>query len=344
VKDTWRVPTLLLAGLLACGAAARAGEPARAPAGNVILIGWDGTLRDDMAALKAAGQLPNLDRLTSSGTLVATQVTTGSTQTKPGWAEILTGYSAERLKILNNRDYRPIPRGYTVFERLKKRYGAGVTTIFISGKINNLGARGPHTICINCVSREALLRRKTRWWSKDEVSTSVTKDGKPPVWDRRAGEPYFNAKWAFDLYLTGLGPADKVGEQALAALDKYGHKPFFAFFHFEEPDEEGHVYGESSPEYSAAIKAADAWLGRILGKLDELGIAGETTVYVTADHGFDKGGFNHYDAPRTFLAAGSGPRLRDGDRKDVTPTILERYGLDPKAFRPPLDGRSLAVK
>ena len=33
--------------------------------------------------------------------------------------------------------------------------------------------------------------------------------------------------------------------------------------------------------------------------------------------------------------------LRDGDRADITPTLYDRFGLDPARFDPPLQGRSL---
>ncbi len=309
--------------------------------GNVVVVGWDGTRRENLKALLSAGRLPNLAKLIGKGCLAWTEVTTGATATKPGWAEILTGYSAVRLGILNNRRYRPIPPGYTVFERLKSFFGAGrIATIFITGKINNLGVRGPHEICANCVSRDA-AHAKTHWWDKGGFTSSKTADGKPPRWVHRDGEPYFNAQGSFDLYSPALGSSERVGRQALAALDKYRGGPFFAFVHFEEPDEEGHVYGQNSREYREALESADHWLGEIVKKLDSLGLSGKTVVFVTTDHGMDEKGFQHYHAPDTFLATDGKMKLKDGDRKDVAPTILEAYGVDLKSIRPPLDGKSL---
>jgi hypothetical protein len=337
--------TLFLTLSSLCCAAPAAQEKPAAP-GNVVLVGWDGSRRERVQELLAAGQLPNLQKLISEGCLVLTEITTGETQTKPGWAEILTGYSAPRLKISGNRDYRPIPVGYTVFERLQKAFGpAGITTIFLSGKINNLGARGPHEICRNCISRDAVTREKTQWWAKQTVTTNKTRDGKPPVWVARTGEPYFNTSKHVGLYTSGLGAADNVGALALANLEKHAKEPFFAFFHFEEPDEQGHLYGESSKEYADGLKTADRWLGEIVKKLGELGIYKNTTIYVTTDHGFQAGGFEHLNAPKTFLATNSRHTLKKtGDRKDITPTILEEYGVGLKGITPPLDGSSLFAK
>ena len=329
-------------GVVICAAAQDKVET-KSPA-NVILVGWDGAQRDHLMELLSSGRLPNLQKLISEGSMALTEVTKSATQTKPGWAEILTGYSAKRLRIRNNRYYEPIPAGYTVFERLGKFFGRrNITTVFLTGKINNLGARGPHEICMNCISRGS-THAKTNWWDKKSITTSQTEDGKPPVWARRQGEPYFNTIKSVDSYASELGSAKNVGEQALAALDRYQKEPFFAFFHFEEPDEQGHLYNENSKEYGEAIITADQWLGEIVKKLSALGIYEKTTVYVATDHGMDEGGFEHHNAPQTLLAVNNGIKLKNGDRKDVTPTILEEYGIDLKSITPALDGKSLLSK
>ncbi len=102
---------------------------------NIILIGWDGTGRDNLLELLKEKQLPNLGKIISEGSLVFTEVTTGRTETKPGWAEILTGYSASRLGIIDNVEYKPIPVGWSIFERLKDSIGINrIKTIFIKNE------------------------------------------------------------------------------------------------------------------------------------------------------------------------------------------------------------------
>ncbi|HUT60151.1 MAG TPA: hypothetical protein VNA25_20080, partial [Phycisphaerae bacterium] len=39
------------------------------------------------------------------------------------------------------------------------------------------------------------------------------------------------------------------------------------------------------------------WTGKIIDKLKQLGLYDKTTVYVTADHGFDEDGKGHKYAP-----------------------------------------------
>ena len=319
----------------------RAGDAA--PKTNFILIGWDGAQRAHVKEMLGAGKLPNLANLVKEGGLVETNVVTGPTQTKPGWAEILTGYSSGRLQISSNKEYRPIPKGYTVFERLKARFGGDITTIFITAKPYNLGARGPHEICSNANTRDPLTMLREYYLDRARFK-GTTRDGKPPYWVRREGEPYFNAVKAVDYHYSQDSPAGTIGEKALAALEKYRKKPFFAFVHFREPDEQGHQFGENSAEYGEAIAGADLQLGKILEKLKQLGLYSKTVIFVTSDHGMDEGARVHKNAPFMVLAANRALGRASGDRKDVTPTILDWYGFDLGKISPPLDGRSLFLK
>jgi predicted AlkP superfamily pyrophosphatase or phosphodiesterase len=261
---------------------------------NVILIGWDGAQRDHLMECLERNELPNLKALSEEGALVSINITTGATDTKAGWTQILTGYDPEVTGVYSNRDFSPIPEGYTIFERLENYFGDDdVVTIFIGGKRNNI--------------------RK----------------------------PYEKVKKHFDVYEVGLGEASNVGSLALELLERYKDKRFFAFFHFREPDIFGHRYGENSDEYTYGMITNDEWLGIILAKLRELGLYERTYIYVTADHGFDEGKRSHRNAPYIFLATNDPRVIRNGDRKDIAPTILERFGLDLNGIHPPLNGKPL---
>jgi len=329
-----------LAALLLCGpAAARAASSAPV---SVLLVGWDGCDRKHVLRLLQEGKLPRLASLAAQGSLVATEVTTGHTQTKPGWAEILTGYAATRTGVLSNSDYKPIPKGWTIFERLKERFGPSFATIMISGKGGNVGTRGPHEIVVNAPHRDPITHKPTGYLDRDSFD-GETLDGKPPVWAKREGEPFHNAVGSWDVQELSAGRAPRVERRAEKAFDGLDGRRFFAFVHFADPDENGHLHGEGSPEYDRAIMAADHWTGALLDHLAELGVSSRTVVYLTTDHGMDVGGHQHDHAPETFVAAGSGRKLRAGDRKDVTPTIYQELGLPGAGapWDPPLDGRSL---
>jgi hypothetical protein len=78
-----------------------------------------------------------------------------------------------------------------------------------------------------------------------------------------------------------------------------------------------------------------------MDKVKELGLLGNTQIYVTADHGFDEDGKSHKFAPYVFLATSNKAVVRDGRRQDVTPTILEAFGMETASLAPRLDGISL---
>ncbi len=103
----------LVIDLSACALGLRENENPR----NVILIGWDGAQRNHVKECLSRGELPHLRKLSSEGNLVAIDILR-TTDTKAGWAQILTGYEPEVTGVFSNSNFKPIPKGYTVFERL----------------------------------------------------------------------------------------------------------------------------------------------------------------------------------------------------------------------------------
>ena len=323
---------------------------------NAIIVGWDATQRDHLYELLDNGKLPNLKKFISSGSIIDITITTGTTSTKPGWAEILTGYGPDITGVYSNFDYKPIPQGYTIFERLEEYFKKeGITTAFISGKRHGTGAKGSHEICLNCIPAHrnyvrsiieledaGTLGRSTdvEWWEINGAEIHLP--GVDPIFERRDGEPYYYTKDTIDTYVIDLGGANSVGEEAIDFLNKYKEQRFFAFFHFGDADTAGHEYGENSIEYSNAIIIYDQWFGDIISKLKEMEIENETLVYITSDHGFDEGRKTHENASDFFLATNNREIVKDGDRKDIAPTLLWNYGFDIKSIFPSLSGTVLA--
>ena len=324
---------------------------------NTIIVGWDAAQRNHVYELLDEGKLPNLKEFVASGSIVDMTITTGATSTKPGWAEVFTGYSPKIMGVSHNFYYKPIPKGYTIFERLEDYFGKeNIVTAFISGKRHGIGARGPHEICLNCIpshrnyvrdisEKDVEVSKENTsmdWWEMN--GTKIHMPGVEPIFAKRDGEPYYYTKDAIDIYATDLGGANNVTAEAMGFLNTYKDKRLFAFFHFGDADTAGHEYGEYSNEYSNAIIMYDQWLGSIISKLKELKIWDKTLLYVTADHGFDEGGKTHENAPDFFLATNNKQITKNGDRKDITPTILWSYGFDLGSILPPLDGSVLVDK
>jgi hypothetical protein len=301
---------------------------------RIILIGWDGVQRNHMKELLGSGRLPNLKKFIDRGLLIDIDITCGATETKPGWAQILTGYCPEKTGVYENRKYAPIPKGYTIQERLEKHFGdENIVTVLLSGKRHNLGARGPHSICTNCT-------RGT--WFKGEEGVPIEGKGERRL-AKMKGEPYFLSKDNIDFFENGLGTAEHVGQKLNEYIERSRDGRLFIFVEFREPDQPmGHAKGENSREYSEGIIQDDKELGKTMKRLEELGIHEDTLIYITSDHGFDEGGNEHFNAPHVFLATNDKEvAAKAGDRKDIAPTIMHRFGMDIGSITPPLDGRSL---
>jgi hypothetical protein len=335
--------------------AARASTPT-----NVILIGWDACQRDHLKECIARNEVPNLMRLSKQGALVAIDAIR-TTDTKAGWTQILTGMEPEKTGVFSNGRFGPIPVGYTIFERLEKHFGPdNIATVAIIGKKGHVDADPPEKIRLDeqqtppAASRPAGRRggrpgnaaagqpglRKPGPRKAEQIGQIVEENG--VKYRLIPAKPYFNTKDHMDVFINGLEQNEKVGQTALEYLEKHKNDRFFFFVHFAQPDHVGHAFGENSKEYNDGIISDDQWTGRIMDKVKELGLADRTLIYVTADHGFDEGQKGHTDAPYVFLATNDSKVIRRGLRCDITPTILDRMGLDLTKLDPPLDGHSLA--
>jgi len=330
---------VLVAGALLVQGTGVAADPPR----NIVLIGWDGAQRDHLHEMIGRNEVPNLVALAAEGALVAMDVTMGATDTKAGWTQILTGYAPEKSGVYSNGKYGPIPVGYTVFERLEQFLGPdNIFTGAIVGKKGHVDADDTQKVPFDTWAKRRQKQGKRvppkpkAGGTVAEGGALVEEDGKllvvfPP-------KPYFNTKDHMDLWVNGLVQNEKVGELALETIEKHKAERFFLFIHFAEPDHSGHKHGENSQEYTDGIKSDDEWTGKIIAKLKELGLYDQTLVYVTVDHGFNEGATGHSYAPYVFLATNDKLVTRDGNRADVTPTILKRFGLDLAKIEPALDG------
>lgn len=86
-------------------------------------------------------------------------------------------------------------------------------------------------------------------------------------------------------------------------------RPDLVFVHLDHVDGAGHAHGYGSPAYYAAVEEADRLIGLLVDAVDRSGLAPETLLIVTSDHG-GKGHGHGGDSPeeRTipWMAAGSG--------------------------------------
>jgi len=296
-----------------------------------LLIGWDGVGREAVAEGIRRGILPNLKVVCETGSLVPVDIS-GATTSKPGWAQVLTGCFPERTGVYDDANYRPIPPGFTVFERLKRHYGGkGIFTAVIACKSNPFRRDPPRLVPAT----------ETPFFARVLKKLTGGRLGGPRELREVPGQPYCHASASIDCFVTGLGGDIKAALEASRVIAEARGRPFFIFVHFGGPDITGHLFGGWSPEYWEALRRVDYLTGALIGQLKLQGIEQLTWVYVTSDHGFDPGKKDHREAARGFLACDD-PRVRlPGGREDTAPTILEGLGFDLSELRPSVDGRSL---
>ncbi len=340
---------------------------------NIILIGWDAAQREHVKECLSRGELPNLKALAAEGKMVDIDIR-GTTDTKAGWSQILTGYDPDVTGVYSNARYQPVPTGLSVFERLKEAFGPDkFAAVAVIGKKGHCGEIDPPKK-VQISDQEAAATAKVRRPGRKQRDSADNQEApkrpgrKPRPFEPGStvieengvkyrvtpGKPYMNMSKACDEWIYGLMMDERVGTKAIEMLDKYKDKPFFFFVHFAEVDHKGHQFGENSKQYNDALISSDTWTGKIIQKLKDLKLYDQTIVYVTADHGFDEGKTGHRAAPRVFLATNDPKVCRNGDRADITPTILDRFGLNlndlkrkeitatrPSEKDPPLAGHSL---
>ncbi len=78
---------------------------------------------------------------------------------------------------------------------------------------------------------------------------------------------------------------DEDDTTALAVAYIKAKKPAFLFMHLDHVDDAGHTYGHGTPRYYAAVAKADRLIGAIRQAVTDAGIARDTVILVTADHG-----------------------------------------------------------
>lgn len=303
---------------------------------NVLIIGWDGAQWDEFNECYSKRKptcytgLPNIKELSGGGKRIFPNVIgNGETETMTGWPQILTGYNSGYTKIINKKIFQPVPKGGTLFEKLEKALGSNkITTAYI-------GVRD--TIVSSCTGETLRGRTNTGEGEGEGEDVKTVTDYAAVAEIDTQGGPWCNMKTAIDLFINDPIGNSGTGEKALEALETYKNQRFIMFTLFADADDAGHKKGFNSVEYDKGLIDNDLWLGKLMEKLKNLGIDKMTYIYVISDHGWDvvkrasapadkQGADGHDNAPFGILATNDDSIIRPGDRRDLTPTILKKYG------------------
>jgi arylsulfatase A-like enzyme/Flp pilus assembly protein TadD len=309
---------LAAAGALAAAAACRQ-APATAPLPHHVVIVTIDTLRADrLGCYGGSVPTPNLDRLAAEGALVP-EATAHVPLTRPSHVTLFTGRLPFEHGIRDNVSPAVVPDTPLLAESFRK---AGFTTAaFISSVV---------------LASESGLDRGFDVYS-----------------DRFEG-----ARGDAQFLNTVQKRGDVTLGEALAWLEANAARRMFAWIHLYDPHDpyeppEPYATRYAGRPYDGEVAWSDELIGRLDAALARLGIAKDTLLVVSSDHGEGLGehdeslhGFFAYQTTLRVPLLMRGPGIRASTRlaatatlADLFPTILELAGLPSSET---VSGRSLA--
>ncbi len=340
-----RAAAALVAAVLASCGSRGPGDGPR----NLLLVVWDTTRADRLSCYgHDVATTPRLDALAARGARF-TDAVAHSSLTPVSMGSLLTGTLPYRhgvrslFQVHEQRLAADVPAAAELFAGAGRRTAGFVGAAPMGSKYGF--ARGFDTYDDSVGEHAHRLRRQRAGNAYQRRADEVTDDAL--AWlDEHAAEPFALLVHCFDPHDGSLAPPRAFLEERLP---------------FELPadfDASGTLHElEGTPRwpavYDAEIAFLDAQLGRLLDRLDELGVGGETLVVVTADHGEglgDHGFWTHgllweeqLRVPLVVAGPGVAPGLVPSARVrlvDVLPTLAELFDLRVPAAA--LDGVSFA--
>lgn len=320
---------------------------------NVILISID-TLRPDHLSCYGydAPTSPNIDRVAREGVRFE-QVRSTSSWTLPAHLALLTGLPDQAHGVVH--DTVALEDGVLLLAEAMRRAGYRTGGFFGGPYLDPIFGFGRgFESYVNCgvdlyrdldrvdeATRNALLAQRERR-SHQVITAPAIEQGAERFLEQHRDEPFFLFLHHWDVHYDYMAP-----EEFLRRFAPPGPPPLdISDFPFNE-----RIQPNMSPlerryliaAYDAEIAWVDHHIGRLLEKLEELGLDDDTYVVITADHGeefFEHGEKGHrnnlFDTTLRIPLVIKGPGLRRGvvvDRParifDIYPTILELVGLEP---------------
>lgn len=117
---------------------------------------------------------------------------------------------------------------------------------------------------------------------------------------------HFYAPGSLDCLVIPSGDPETLADMAAVHIRRF--KSNLYMIHFAEPDAEGHGHGWGSPEQKASFARCDRAMGQIMSAIRAAGIAKDSVLILTADHGGHAkthGGLSDQDMEIPWIAWGA---------------------------------------
>ncbi len=127
-----------------------------------------------------------------------------------------------------------------------------------------------------------------RWWRADPIWIGAEKAGlRTAIWAWPGGAAQIDGvrptRWmAYDEKIT---PAQRTDDVARWLQEPLATRPRFVALYMETVDNAGHDFGPGSPQTRAAVREADAAVGRLVEQLRHAGMLDQLNLILVSDHG-----------------------------------------------------------
>jgi predicted AlkP superfamily pyrophosphatase or phosphodiesterase len=264
--------TALRAGLAAVLVLVAAVAGAAPAARHVVLISLDG-LRPEFY-LDEAYAAPALRALVAAGTHARGATPVFPSVTYPGHSTIVTGVRPARHGVLWNRIWSPTGGPTRWYEEATDLKATPLWEVARAGGLTTAAVSWPVTLG----ARVDWLIPERDYYARTEPVALLRQAATPGLIDRLGLVPtpeMFKDIVQWDQFLA-----------AAATAIIRGMRPNLLLLHLIQLDYFQHRGGLDGPEVKPALARIDAHLAAIAGALREAGIADQTAVIVTGDHGF----------------------------------------------------------
>ncbi len=257
---------------------------------HVVGLLWDGVNCNDLLAMAGAGELPAVARLLARGVaLTGGAVAEFPSVTLANHTSALTGVGPGRHGILNNAYFdretgrRIVANDASTWHLACEQLRPGVRTVF---EAIAAARPGVSTACVN----EPIDRGATysTFGLVRAMNSAAGAGGLGEHLPSAADDPHATQEWvaanpdyAWSTQVDALGLAQirqLWGEQA-------AEPPAFTWWNTTVTDTGHHGGGPYSPQSRASMADADRRLGVFLDLLEARGLADDTVILLTADHG-----------------------------------------------------------
>ena len=268
---------LLAATVLALALAGTAGAQKLTPRKDrhVILITIDGFAAYNLDDIRVP--LPNLRRIAAEGARADAMTVITPSVTWPDHTTLVTGVTPAKHSVLANGRIEVGANGfYTINPRRSKEELCRSTTIY-----DVAHQAGMKTAEVNWPVTQGA---KTLDFTFPDYPDNI-KNTTPKLLQRLVEQGVLTKPEETSFRNQGPVGRDNTWTQAAVHLIKR-EKPNLLLFHLLNTDGQQHGHGPQSTEAFTALALADRQIGEIVQAVKDAGIARDTTIIVTADHGF----------------------------------------------------------